>query len=74
MENYRDFLWKVGYAQGIFVVTPPESSPSYKAYIGGGNNSLMVRGILRRRTWWALVEKESEANFVWTQLKVNKYF
>lgn len=34
----------------------------------------MVRGILRRRTWWNIVEDPNEANFAWTQLKLNNYF
>lgn len=34
----------------------------------------MIRSILRRRAWWSFVEDPSEANFVWTQLKVNQFF
>ena len=34
----------------------------------------MVKGILRRRAWWSIVEDSSEANMIWTQLKVNNYF
>lgn len=55
---FRDFLWKTNYSNGIFVITPSENC-SYKAYIGKGNNSIMVRGILRRRSWWSVVDDES---------------
>jgi len=34
----------------------------------------MIKGILRRRSWWTVVDSESEANFIWTQLKVNDFF
>lgn len=73
-ELFRDFLWKVNYSNGLFVITPGESGGVYKAYVGKGNNSLMIKGILKRRGWWTIVENQSEANFVWTQLKVNNYF
>jgi hypothetical protein len=72
MEAFRDFLWKVNYANGLFAIAP--SGCVYKAFIGKGNNSIMVRGILRRRPWWSIVEDSSEANMIWTQLKVNSYF
>lgn len=73
-ELYRDFLWKLNYSNGLFVITPNDSSAVYKAYVGKGNNSLMIKGILKRRNWWSICENQSEANFVWTQLKVNNYF
>jgi hypothetical protein len=72
MEAFRDFLWKINYANGLFTIAP--SSCAYKAYIGKGNNSIMVRGILRRRAWWSIVDDPAEANFIWTQLKLNIYF
>ena len=34
-----------------------------------------MKGIIRRRFWWQLVEKISDdTNFVWTQLKVTECF
>jgi hypothetical protein len=35
---------------------------------------MMVKEILRHRAWWSIVQEEGEANFVWTQLKVNSFF
>lgn len=72
MEAFRDFLWKINYANGLFTIPP--STCAYKVFIGKGNNSIMVRGIVRRRGWWIIVEDSSEANMIWTQLKVNSYF
>lgn len=50
-------------------------SKKFKAYIAIGNNGAMVKGLLRRRFWWNLVdEKTNDCDFVWTQLKVNDVF
>jgi hypothetical protein len=57
MEIYRDFLWKVNYANRLFVGTPVSVENGYRAFVGSGNNSLMVKSILRRRMWWTLVER-----------------
>ncbi len=46
-----------------------------KAWVGGGNNSPLVRELIKRRFWWQLVEERSlDVNFVWTQLKLNDYY
>lgn len=37
----------------------------------------MLKSILRRRTWWTIVEQNSNVescNFIWTQLKINSFF
>jgi hypothetical protein len=71
--NYLDFLWKINYSNGIFIKSQPEET-TYKAYIGSGNNSIMVKSILKRRFWWTITDKPEGSNFVWTQLKVNSIF
>ena len=71
--NYIDFLWKVNYSNGLFVKSQPEEVV-YKAYVGGGNNSLMIKSIIKRRFWWSIADKAEGSNFVWTQLKVNSIF
>ena len=40
-----------------------------KVFVGKGNNSCMVSGLITRRPWFAFTDKVEEANFVWTQLK-----
>ena len=42
--------------------------------MGSGNNSLMLKAILKRRFWWTLSDKPEGCNLVWTQLKVNNIF
>ena len=51
----------------------------YKYSIGPGNNSLMVRNIMKQRWWWYLHSNEKkgstsfdEINFIWTQWRRNK--
>jgi hypothetical protein len=46
-----------------------------KMFVSFGNNSAIIKGIMRRRFWWQLVDKLSDdTNFVWTQLKLSDYF
>jgi hypothetical protein len=53
---YQDFLWKVNYSNGLYVKTT-DNEVTYRAYIGPGNNSNLVKGILRRRFWWTISDK-----------------
>jgi|JI6StandDraft_1071083.scaffolds.fasta_scaffold297276_1 hypothetical protein len=71
---YRDFLWKVNFTNELFVEPPLEYEHRLKAFVGKGNNSCMVRGLINRRYWFAFTDKIEEANFVWTQLKDLGYF
>ena len=77
IENFRDFLWKVNYSNGLYIITPSLIINPYKACVGHGNNSFLIKGVLKRRYWWTFVEKSdsasSEVNFLWTQLKVDGY-
>ncbi|CAD8142301.1 unnamed protein product [Paramecium pentaurelia] len=43
----------------------------YKAYVGKGNNGMLVRQILKSRWWWSIQDEMEQCHFVWTQLKVN---
>ena len=54
IENYRDFLWKVNFSNGLYVSTPSMILNPYKAYVGPGNNSNLIKGIIKRRYWWTL--------------------
>ncbi|CAD8165580.1 unnamed protein product [Paramecium pentaurelia] len=44
----------------------------YKAYVGKGNNGMLVRQILKSRWWWSIQDEIEQCHFVWTQLKVNQ--
>ena len=68
---YKDFIWKVALSNGILMTGGGEDK--VKVYIGRGNNSQLVRSLIKRCTWWSFTDKIEEANFIWTQLKVNEY-
>lgn len=43
----------------------------FKVYVGGGNNSILIKSLMKRRFWWVIVDKMADdVNFTWTQLKV----
>lgn len=74
VELYRDFLWKINYSNGIFIEPEVELEKNYKVYVGRGNNSMLLKGLLKRRFWWTVADKIDEGvHFVWTQLKNNDY-
>jgi hypothetical protein len=39
-------------------------------FVGSGNNSNLIRSILRKRSWWSESASLAKANLVWTQLKL----
>ncbi len=66
--NFRDFLKKMNEGNGLAVAAPTGTFQPYKAYIGKGNNSILVRMALKQRWWWNVVYKEEweNYNFAWT--------
>lgn len=56
MLGYHDFLWKINYSNGLYI-KPSEQDTVYKAYVGVGNNSNLIKGILKRRFWWSITDK-----------------
>lgn len=40
-----------------------------KYFVGPGNNSNLIKGIMKRRPWFQLTDKMQDAHFVWTQIK-----
>lgn len=79
--NYRELLFLVNLAHRVFdpliVIDPMQSQKSektitskYHYYIGPGNNSKLIRALMKRRPWWSECQDCNEADFSWTQLKV----
>jgi hypothetical protein len=56
LKSYLDFLFKINYSNNLYVELslskPDDTLPKYKVFIGRGNNSLLVKSILKRRFWW----------------------
>jgi hypothetical protein len=50
---YHDFLWKINYSNGLYI-KPSDPDIVYKAYVGPGNNSNLIKSILRRRFLWTI--------------------
>lgn len=53
---------------------PLEYQKSFKVFIGPGNNKMLVKGLMKRRTWWSLTEKSEDCHFAWTQIKIQDIF
>ncbi len=69
MYYYRDFVWKVSYSNSNIVEIPEEYKDKVKFYVGGGNNSNLIKGIMARRPWFQITDKMQDAQFIWTQIK-----
>lgn len=35
---------------------------------------MLVKGLMKRRTWWSLTEKSDDCHFAWTQIKIPDIF
>jgi len=55
------------------VISEKESSATYKAFVGKGNNSILVKTIIKARPWWTLCQEDTEANLSWTQSRDPKF-
>lgn len=66
---YRDFIWKVGFSNDFIVEPVEEYEYKLKYFVGQGNNSNLIKGIMKRRPWFQLTDKMQDAHFVWTQIK-----
>lgn len=78
LKSYLDFLFKINFSNHIYVSLDlhddAANSIKYKAYIGKGNNSLLIKGLLKRRFWWEIVQSndQEDLHFCWTQNIVEK--
>ena len=71
--SYHDFLWKINYSNGLYVKASDQDT-IYRVYVGHGNNSNLIKNIIKRRYWWNFTDKPENAHLVWTQLKLNNIF
>lgn len=79
IRKYREFLFIINLAHNCFDQIFLDDSnlkneTKYKYYIGSGNNKRLIKALMKRRFWWVEVDNPLQANFVWTQLKVNSYY
>lgn len=80
IKHYLEFIFKVNYSNMIYVdlaLTKADDIgriPKYKVYIGRGNNSLLVKSIIKRRFWWQVTHNinDSDIDFYWSQSTIDK--
>ena len=65
--HYRDFLWKISFNRNFHI---ENSVQPYRYYVGKGNNSRLVRRIMSKRGWGVEQQKQENAHFIGTQLKI----
>lgn len=46
----------------------------YVIYIGKGNNSTLIKNVVKSRPWWIITEDKDDPNInmVWTQIRQNE--
>lgn len=63
IEAYLDFIFKINFSNNIYVdlnlKSQSESYQKYKVYIGKGNNSLLIKGLIKRRFWFEIVSSHA---------------
>jgi len=77
LEEYTSFLLKINFSFGIVIKQDPNKMAMYKYYVGAGNNSVLIRNLMKQRWWWIQTENidsMKDLNFMWTQKKSNKFF
>lgn len=67
-------MWKIGFSNDLIVEPVKEYENKIKFYVGAGNNSNLIKGILRRRNWLQLTDRVESAQIVWTQIKISNIF
>lgn len=62
ITSYREFLFRLNWTHGQYYdMEQPEEEAicrerRLKAWIGGGNNSPLVKELIKRRFWWQIVD------------------
>ena len=55
LKSFLDFIFKINYSNKIYVSLQLSDDIAninkYKVYVGKGNNSLLIRSLLKRRFW-----------------------
>ena len=60
----------LGFSESDIKIKSRVMNNKYFFFIGRGNNSNLIRSILRKRSWWTETNNVNKANLVWAQLKI----
>lgn len=72
-NSIHDFLFFVNWTNRMEHVAEPIAT--YKAWVGKGNNSILIKNTIKSRFWWNIVdaaEAPPDANLFWTQSRTPK--
>ena len=70
INKFKEFLFLINFAHKVYrELDIHKYSSNFKIFIGKGNNSNLIKAIIKRRFWFEITKNMEEANFVWTQLK-----
>lgn len=70
VNKFKEFLFLINFSNKIYrELDFIKYDSAFKVYIGKGNNSNLIKAIMKRRFWFESTKKIEEAHFVWTQLK-----
>lgn len=76
LKSLLDFIFKLNFSNRLYVdlslLKPEEPMVKYKMYIGKGNNSVLVKTILKHRFWWEVTSSEVGVDFYWSQNKIDR--
>ena len=62
LKSFLDFIFKINYSNQIYISLQLSNANirKYKAYVGNGNNSLLIKSLLKRRFWIEFAENIDE--------------
>ena len=72
--NYQDMCVFISSLNKIRLAPAPVVL--YKAFVGKGNNSILVKNAIKNRFWWNIVVEKTnnqDVNFVWGQQRDAEY-
>jgi hypothetical protein len=82
LKSFLDFLFKINFSNNIYVNLQlksledvEEPTDKYKVFVGLGNNSNLIKSLIKRRPWMELVNdpQSKDLNFVWTQNRMPNF-
>jgi len=60
----------INFANGVYrELDIQKYDEPFKIFVGNGNNSNLIKSIIKKRFWFDVTKNREEAHFVWTQLK-----